>query len=310
MRITVTSGPGPPGLVRGDGPPTVLVVALPLSPWPPTSTAVISRLRRDEQSPLAGVKTVSLAESVAALAEARAAGADEALLLNTPRRAVRGDDRQRLPGARRRCRDAAAGGGLPGRHHPRARAAARRGRAGAVPARRRRAEEAFLTSSTREVQPLVAVDGQPVGDADPGPVTRRPRRGLTRSSSGTHSACNPGTIIMAVREIEPGGQGRAERASSAGARAGRRPALFIRRPRRGRAQAPSRASPSSRRSGTSRCSQTTGARCRDHEPAVAAAPTTSRRPGGIGWFAAAPESADGGGEGARAPRRTGWGGAA
>ena len=41
-----------------------------------------SSLRRDERSPLAGVKTVSLAESVTALAEARAAGADEALVLN------------------------------------------------------------------------------------------------------------------------------------------------------------------------------------------------------------------------------------
>ena len=39
-----------------------LVVALPLTPWPPTSTAIVSRLRRDEHSPLAGVKTTSLAD--------------------------------------------------------------------------------------------------------------------------------------------------------------------------------------------------------------------------------------------------------
>ena len=35
------------------------------------------------------------------------------------------------------------------------------------------AQEAFLTSSTREVQPLVAVDGRPVGDGERGPVTSR-----------------------------------------------------------------------------------------------------------------------------------------
>ena len=41
------------------------------------------------------------------------------------------------------------------------------------------AEEAFLTSSTREVQPLVAVDGRAIGDGGPGPVTRASPR-ITR----------------------------------------------------------------------------------------------------------------------------------
>jgi D-alanine transaminase len=37
----------------------------------------------------------------------------------------------------------------------------------------READELFLTSSTRETQPLVRVDGEPVGDDQPGPVTSR-----------------------------------------------------------------------------------------------------------------------------------------
>ena len=37
----------------------------------------------------------------------------------------------------------------------------------------RSAPEVFLTSATSFVKPLVAVDGQPVGDGTPGPVTRR-----------------------------------------------------------------------------------------------------------------------------------------
>ena len=37
----------------------------------------------------------------------------------------------------------------------------------------RRADEAFLTSSVRGVLPVVRVDGQPIGDGRPGPVTRK-----------------------------------------------------------------------------------------------------------------------------------------
>jgi branched-subunit amino acid aminotransferase/4-amino-4-deoxychorismate lyase len=33
--------------------------------------------------------------------------------------------------------------------------------------------EAFLTSTSRHVLPLVRIDGQPIGDGRPGPVTRR-----------------------------------------------------------------------------------------------------------------------------------------
>jgi len=36
-----------------------------------------------------------------------------------------------------------------------------------------RADEAFLTATTREVVPLVTVDGKPLGDGRPGPVTAR-----------------------------------------------------------------------------------------------------------------------------------------
>jgi branched-chain amino acid aminotransferase len=179
MRVTLTSGPGPPGLARGPGPPTAAVAALPLEPWPRAATAVVSRWRRDETSPLARVKTISLVENVMALSEARAEGVGEALLLNG-----RGDlceattanvfcvsgDRVSTPALSSGClagitRDhvlrVCAGLGveaveaeLPGEmlHE---------------------VEEAFLTSSTREIQPLVAVDGRPIGEGDPGPLTLR-----------------------------------------------------------------------------------------------------------------------------------------
>jgi branched-chain amino acid aminotransferase len=173
MRITVTSGAGPAGLTRGPGPPTVLVVALPVMPWPPTSRAMVSRVRRDEHSPLAGVKTTSLAESVIAFAEARAAGADEALFLN-----LAGELCEATTANVFVVRDGVAAtpplaaGCLAGitRAHVLELGAVER------PLSREdlaHADEAFLTSSTREIQPLVAVDGRPVGSGEPGPVTSR-----------------------------------------------------------------------------------------------------------------------------------------
>ena len=40
------------------------------------------------------------------------------------------------------------------------------------------ANELFLSSSTREVQPIVALDGRLVNDGQPGPVTHRVAVGL------------------------------------------------------------------------------------------------------------------------------------
>jgi len=37
----------------------------------------------------------------------------------------------------------------------------------------RRADEAFLTTSVREIVPIVSVDGKPVGSGKPGSVTER-----------------------------------------------------------------------------------------------------------------------------------------
>jgi branched-chain amino acid aminotransferase len=174
MRITLTSGAGPPGLLRDQTPPTILITAHPLAPWPPTATAVLSRWRRDQESPLAGVKTTSLAEGVLALREARAQGADEGLVLNR-----RGDVCEAttanvfLVRAGEVQTPSLASGCLAGITRDRA----LRLSAGAeteIPATALHdADELFLTSSTREIQPLVAVDGRPVGTGEPGEITHR-----------------------------------------------------------------------------------------------------------------------------------------
>lgn len=83
LRVTVTSGDGPLGSDRGDSTPTMTVAATPLKPWPPTETVVTVPWVRNERGALAGVKSTSYAENVRALAVAHAKGAGEAVLANT-----------------------------------------------------------------------------------------------------------------------------------------------------------------------------------------------------------------------------------
>ncbi|MPV49389.1 aminotransferase IV [Pseudactinotalea sp. HY160] len=82
LRITWTSGPGPMGSDRGDGPATLLVSAGAAAEPRPVRVRV-SRWVRNERSPLTGVKSISYAENVLALADAKAHGAGEAILANT-----------------------------------------------------------------------------------------------------------------------------------------------------------------------------------------------------------------------------------
>jgi branched-chain amino acid aminotransferase len=81
IRITVTSGPGELGSIRSNG-WTLVVVWSESKPWPESAEVVISDIVRNERSPLAGAKTISYAENVLALNRARKLGASEAILLN------------------------------------------------------------------------------------------------------------------------------------------------------------------------------------------------------------------------------------
>jgi branched-chain amino acid aminotransferase len=83
MRITYTDGSAPLGSGRDpDEPPTLVVVAGPMQPWPETTTAVTVPWPRNERGALAGLKTTSYAENVVALAHAKRQGATEAIFAN------------------------------------------------------------------------------------------------------------------------------------------------------------------------------------------------------------------------------------
>jgi len=176
VRLTVTGGPSPLGSERGDAPPTVIVVAAPAAPWPATVDVVVVPWSRNENGAVSGLKTTSYAENVRALAYARERGAGEAVFLNTRGELceatgsnlfVARDGVVRTPPAGAGCLlgvtralvlELCAENGIPADE------------AVLGPDALREADEAFLTSSTREVQPIGRVDGRAL-PAAPGPTS-------------------------------------------------------------------------------------------------------------------------------------------
>lgn len=184
LRITVTGGVSPLGSHRGQAEPTVIVAVAPLGPRDETCDVVVVPWSRNEHGALAGLKTTSYAENVVALAQAEQRGAQEAVLPNTA-----GD----------LCE--ATGSNIFLRH---------RGRlitpplsAGCLAGVTRSlvlewvgaveetvpvsalagADEAFLTSTTREVKPIACVDGYALAAA-PGPVTRDAMSTFAKRAAG------------------------------------------------------------------------------------------------------------------------------
>lgn len=178
IRVTVTSGEGPLGSDKGGHPPTVIIAAAPLKPWPDTENLIVVPWERNERGGLAGVKSISYAENVRALAFAKAKGGGEAVFANTRGELCEGTGTNIflvesrgvvtpplssgcLPGVTRGlvielCRRQ----GIPIFEEP-------------VPmAALRECDEAFLTSTTREVQPVGRIDDRPL-PVVAGPVTQR-----------------------------------------------------------------------------------------------------------------------------------------
>jgi branched-chain amino acid aminotransferase len=164
VRITVTSGDGPLGSDRGDSSPTMTVVVTPLKPWQPTETVVVVPWARNELGALTGIKSISYAENVRALALAHSWGAGEALLPNTRGELCEGTgtnifvvvgDRVQTPPLSSGCLagvtraltlEACIAAGIAVEET-------------ALPISiLQTCDEAFLTSSTRDVHPLARID--------------------------------------------------------------------------------------------------------------------------------------------------------
>ena len=174
LRITVTGGPSPYGSERGTAAPTVMVATGSMHAWPPTTDVAVVPWVRNERAATAGLKTTSYADNVVALAWAKQRGADEAIFANTRGELCEGtgsnvfveqDGRLVTPPLTSGC----LGGitrellleWLPGEIEERALPIGVLAEAG----------EAFITSTTRSVLAIRAVDGAALRES-PGPLTR------------------------------------------------------------------------------------------------------------------------------------------
>jgi branched-chain amino acid aminotransferase len=181
LRITVTGGISPLGSERGDHPPTVIVAATLVTPAPRATTVAISPWPRNEHGATAGLKTTSYAENVRALAYARQLGATEAVFENTQHELCEATGSNVFVVSRGVVRTPPASSGcLLG--VTRALVIERCPALGIaveevdlpLHALVDDADEAFLTSTVREVQGIAEVAGWGhTFPAAPGPVTRR-----------------------------------------------------------------------------------------------------------------------------------------
>lgn len=170
VRITV-SAMGVAG-AADTAPPVVVVNSVRQAPWPDTARVVLSSFVRNERAPSSGAKTNSYADNVLALAAARHAGADEALLCDSNGFLSEGTSSNVFVVVDGElCTPSLANGGLGGM--------TRELLCEIVPVRRRdditvaqllTAPEVFVTSSTRGVHPVASIDGRPVEQC-PGPLT-------------------------------------------------------------------------------------------------------------------------------------------
>lgn len=183
LRITVTGGVGPLGSNRGDAGPTVAIALASASPWPVTEDVVVVPWPRNERGAMVGVKTTSYAENVLALAHAADRGAGEALFANTRGDLCEGtgsnvflvlDGRLVTPTLSSGC--------LAGVTRALVLEWTDAGEQDLPVAALATASEAFLTSTTRDVQPIRLVDGNPL-PAAPGPVTVEVIRAFARRSA-------------------------------------------------------------------------------------------------------------------------------
>jgi branched-chain amino acid aminotransferase len=178
LRITVTGGVAPPGSGRGDGPPSAFILAFPIELAAPSVDVVIAPWTRNEHGALVGLKTISYAANVRALAYAREKGASEAVFANTKGDLCEAtgsnvflvrDGALTTPPPSAGCLSGVTRAlllelsmqmGIPAEEHD-------------VPVGAlAQSDEAFLSSTTREVQPIAAVDGTRLRSVG-GPVSER-----------------------------------------------------------------------------------------------------------------------------------------
>jgi branched-chain amino acid aminotransferase len=171
IRITYTSGPGPLGSDRGSEGTNAIIIVGEQKQFPPTADVTVVPWPRNERGALTGVKSTSYGDNAKALAYAKERGGGEAIFENLAGNLCEGTGSNIFIVRGGRLLTPTLGAGcLAGV----TRALVLEWCDGAeedVPmSALYEAEEAFLTSSTRDVQPIHLVDGKALPQA-PGPIT-------------------------------------------------------------------------------------------------------------------------------------------
>ncbi|MBT2229776.1 aminotransferase class IV [Nonomuraea sp. NEAU-A123] len=176
IRVTYTSGPGPLGSDRGDQGTTSVVIVDEQKPFPGTANVTVVPWPRNELGALSGVKSISYGDNAKALAYAKARGGGEAIFGNLAGNLCEGtgsnifivrDGQLLTPTLESGCLAGVT------------RALVLEwcgGEETDVPmSALYTAEEAFLTSTTRDIQPIKLVDETELPVA-PGPITAKAMR--------------------------------------------------------------------------------------------------------------------------------------
>jgi len=184
LRLTISAGEGDmtpdPGTCSS---PTVLITARNLVPLPPEKyesgfKAALSSLRRNSQSPLSRLKSTCYMENILARMAARAAGCDEAILLNEQGYLAEGSTTNIfLVSKGELVTPSLESGVLPGITRE---AVLETAQASNLKTLERQvelkelieAEEAFITNSVLELMPLTWFEGKPIGTGKPSQPTK------------------------------------------------------------------------------------------------------------------------------------------
>ena len=171
LRVTWSSGPGPLSSSRGKSPGTLIIASSGGTSWPETEKIHLCQWTRNENSALTGLKTTSYAENVVALQVAHEKNCSESIFLNTAGNICEGtgtniffviDDMLTTPSLKSGC--------LAGITRELVIGLAAVEERDILPEEIKVASEAFLTSSTRDLSPISAIDETVFPEA-PGPKT-------------------------------------------------------------------------------------------------------------------------------------------
>jgi branched-chain amino acid aminotransferase len=187
LRVTVTAGPAK--MAAGDRPtaPTIIAAVAPMVPWRPVTDVVVLPWRRNEHGALAGLKTISYLENGVGLRYARDRQAEEGIFANTAGNLCEGtgtnvfvvhDGRLVTPPLSAGCLAGVT------------RALLLEWLPDIVEADLpidvlAECDEAFVTSTSRDVHPIATIDGRALAGA-PGPLT-----GQAMTAFAERAAANP-----------------------------------------------------------------------------------------------------------------------